>query len=78
MSVPTSLICSVPQTQSGASALARVRPNDGTFQAARDFGAGGRPSYVAAGDFNSDGMSDMAVTNFYSDNVSVLISNTPR
>jgi len=33
---------------------------------------------VAAGDFNSDGMSDMAVTNFYSDNVSVLISNTPR
>ncbi len=58
--------------------MARVRPNDGTFQAARDFGAGGRPSYVAAGDFNSDGMSDMAVTNFYSDNVSVLISNTPR
>src|SRR5207253_3202005 len=49
---------------------------DGTFQAAQAFGAGTNPASVAVGDFNGDGMPDLAVANFNSDNVSVLINNT--
>jgi hypothetical protein len=30
---------------------------------------------AAVGDFNGDGLLDLAVTNFYSDNVSVLLGN---
>jgi hypothetical protein len=32
---------------------------DGTFQAARNFGAGFDPTSVAVGDFNADGLSDL-------------------
>jgi FG-GAP-like repeat len=49
---------------------------DGTFQTPRNFGAGGYPAYVAIGDFNRDGMLDLAVSNAGSDNVSVLINDT--
>jgi len=31
---------------------------------------------VAVGDFNGDGALDLAVANYYSNNVSVLINNT--
>jgi hypothetical protein len=48
---------------------------DGTFQAARNFAAGNRPWSVAVGDFNGDGIPDLAVANSYSNNVSVLLGN---
>jgi len=50
---------------------------NGTFQAAWNFGAGGGASSVAVSDFNGDGKPDLAVGNFASRNVSVLINNTP-
>jgi len=49
---------------------------DGTFQAAQAFSVGTNPASVAVGDFNGDVRQDLAVGNFNSDNVSVLINNT--
>ncbi len=46
---------------------------NGTFQAALNYNAGTNPVSVAVGDFNGDGGSDLAVANFYSDNVSILL-----
>src|SRR5262250_2101754 len=51
---------------------------DGTFQAAVNFGAGNNPFYIAVGDFNGDGVQDLAVAQlgfFGSNNVSVLLGN---
>ena len=49
----------------------------GTFQPARTFAtAGMNPVTVAVGDFNGDGLQDLAVANFNSNTVSVLINNT--
>src|SRR6516165_8851187 len=48
---------------------------DGSFQAARNFGAGFSPDSVAVGDFNGDGVADLAVANGSSANVSVLVGN---
>ncbi len=39
---------------------------------------GNRPFSVAVGDFNGDGVQDLAVANYDSNNVSVLINNTPQ
>jgi hypothetical protein len=41
----------------------------------RNFGAGSWPFSVAVGDFNGDGLQDLAVVNSDSNNVSVLINN---
>ena len=51
---------------------------DGSFQAARNFGAGLRPLSLAVGEFNGDGVLDLATANRGSNNVSVLLNNTPR
>jgi hypothetical protein len=51
---------------------------DGSFQVAQNFGAGEGPPCVAVGDFNGDGLQDLAVANNFSNNVSVLINNAPR
>jgi hypothetical protein len=48
---------------------------DGTFQAAHSFDAGDDPFSVAVGDFNGDGILDVAVANGNSDTVSVLLGN---
>jgi len=48
---------------------------DGSFQAKRSFEAGDSPWSVAVGDFNGDGVPDLAVVNGGSDNVSVLLGN---
>jgi hypothetical protein len=47
---------------------------DGTFAAPRSYAAGNSPSAVAVGDFNEDGLGDLAVANDGSDNVSVLLN----
>jgi hypothetical protein len=44
-----------------------------TFSAAANFGVGITPLSVAVGDFNGDGISDLAVANFRSNNVSILL-----
>ena len=46
---------------------------DGTFQTAQTFPTGTYPISVAVGDFNGDGILDLAVANEDSDNVSVLL-----
>jgi hypothetical protein len=48
---------------------------DGSFQAARTFRVGYKPESMAVGDFDGDGISDLAVANFGSGTVSVLLSN---
>jgi len=55
---------------------------DGTFRPAISFVAGNSPNSIAAGDFNGDGHPDLAVANFASDTVTVLLDtatteNTP-
>src|ERR1043166_7501197 len=54
------------------SALAASAPS---FQLAGPFGVGSYPIALAVGDFNKDGLSDLAVANQQSDNVSVLLGN---
>ena len=44
-----------------------------SFAAAHTFDAGVSPFWVAVGDFNGDGKFDLAVANFHSANVSVLL-----
>src|SRR5439155_6644125 len=45
------------------------------FASAVNYGAGNNPSAIAVGDFNADGVADLAVTNASGNNVSVLIGN---
>src|SRR5205807_2618397 len=40
-----------------------------------DYAVGANPSSVAVGDFNGDGRPDLAVANYYSNDVSVLLGN---
>ena len=49
--------------------------NPVTFTAPANFAVGSNPFSVAVGDFNGDGNQDLAVANFSSDNVSVLLGN---
>ncbi len=46
---------------------------DGTFGAATSFPAGDFPRSVAIEDLDGDGVPDLAVANFFSDDVSVLL-----
>ena len=46
---------------------------DGSFAAERRFGVGRSPESVAIGDFDGDGMQDLAVANERTDDVSVLL-----
>ncbi|WP_123043419.1 FG-GAP-like repeat-containing protein [Cohnella candidum] len=48
---------------------------DGTFQTAAGYPTGTAPQFVALGDFNGDGASDLAVANGASNNVSLLFGN---
>jgi hypothetical protein len=55
-------------------ALTLVKNNgDGTFKSLRDFSAGEFPKFVVAGDFTSDGIPDLAVSNSTLDTISVTI-----
>ena len=44
-----------------------------SFAPHADFGTGSSPHSVEVGDFNGDGKLDLAVTNFFSATVSILI-----
>jgi beta-lactam-binding protein with PASTA domain len=48
---------------------------DGTFAAVADFTVGRNPTSVAIGDFNDDGISDLAVTNGFDASVSILLGH---
>ncbi len=50
---------------------------DGTFNQTADFDAGSSPTAVTAKDLDGNNSPDLAVTNFNSDNVSILL-NTPN
>jgi hypothetical protein len=50
---------------------------NGTFQAAVNYGAGLFPNSVVVGEFNGDGKPDLAVANYHSNNVSVLLAAAP-
>ena len=70
----TALVCAglaVCNVLIATTALAQ----DVSFVARRDFDAGTRPNSVAPGDFNGDGVQDLAVANVDSSNVSVLLGN---
>ncbi len=47
----------------------------GTFQSDNTFPVGSEPASVAVGDVNGDGIEDLVVANFHSNNVSVLLGN---
>jgi hypothetical protein len=38
---------------------------------------GDLPQFVISGDFNRDGKPDLAVVNYSSDDISILLNNTP-
>jgi hypothetical protein len=51
---------------------------DGTFGAATNFPTGRSPSSVVVGDFNGDGLPDLAVANLDADNVAILLNGRTR
>ena len=57
----------------GGSVDVLLGNGDGTFQAAHNYVAAIAPIAVALGDFNGDGIADLAVANSYGNNVSVLL-----
>jgi hypothetical protein len=59
----------VGSAQLGASTLTQSFGSQVTYE------TGPSPGYVATGDFNGDGITDLVVTNWYSENVSVLLGN---
>jgi hypothetical protein len=59
----------------GGSVAVLLGNGDGTFQAAVNYAAGLGPGWVGVGDFNGDGILDVAVANFFSNDVSVLLGN---
>src|SRR5271167_569437 len=52
-----------------------VRTTAQSYTSAREYAVGRAPGTVCVGDFNADGKLDLAVANFESDNVSVLLGN---
>src|SRR6266852_5282879 len=52
-----------------------AQAQDVSFEEAQNFGAGNGPLSVAVGDFNGDGLPDLAVANALSQDVSVLLGN---
>jgi len=57
------------------SVLLARSDNPGTFQGPVNYPAGDTPRHAAAADFNGDGRADLAVANFFSDNVSILLGD---
>jgi hypothetical protein len=59
----------------GTSSRVFLGAGDGRFQSGAVLGVGSAPISVAVGDFDGDGVEDLAVANYYSNNVSVLLGN---
>ncbi len=51
---------------------------DGTLQAATTYSVGGNPIGITAGDFNGDGLTDLAIANYGSNTVTVLLNNAVK
>jgi hypothetical protein len=60
--------------QGGSSVSALLGNGHGGFGQRTDYAVGEFPTSVVVGDFNGDGMPDLAVANFDSDSVSVLLN----
>jgi len=66
----------LPGGQNGpATVTVALGKGDGTFQAPVIYPVGTGPTAVAVGDFDGDGKSDLAVTNFGDSTVSILLGN---
>jgi hypothetical protein len=66
---------SLPNVVPSGSVAVLLGNGDGTFQAAAKYAADLNPTSVGVGDFNGDGILDLAVANFLSNDVSVLLGN---
>jgi acetyl esterase/lipase len=51
---------------------------DGTFQTSQNFWGGANPVSVAVGDFNGAGREDVAIAQNFTNQVSILLNNTPQ
>ena len=49
---------------------------DGTFSAAVTLPTNNRPLTISVGDLNNDGKPDLAVANYNSDNISVILNTS--
>jgi len=61
----------------GGSVSLLLATRDGSFQATKNLASVSWPKCIWVGDFNADGLPDLAMGN-YASNVSVLINNTPK
>ena len=61
--------------KNGTAVRVFIGHGDGTFAAAVPYVTGSQPYALAVGDFNGDGMPDIATANLNSDDVSILINN---
>ena len=64
-----------PFGKGGTTVSVLLGRGDGTFAAAPPVTAGSRPFSIAVGDFNGDGISDLAVANLDSGEVSILLGS---
>jgi acetyl esterase/lipase len=55
-----------------------VGNGDGTFQTTRNFWGGANPFSVAVGDFNHDGVDDLAIVQNFTNQLSILLNNSPQ
>jgi uncharacterized protein (UPF0548 family) len=62
-----------PNYSQGGSVAVLLGKGDGTFHAAVNYVTGLNPESVGVGDFNGDGILDVAVANLFSNDVSVLL-----
>ncbi len=69
------LRCMVTTTCGSVASNAVVLTVLGAWDLAVNYAAGTQPQSVATGDFNADGRPDVAVANFNSNNVSILLGN---
>ena len=51
---------------------------DGTLKTPQYYAAGNLPQFLIANDFNGDKKPDLAVVNYTSNDISILINNTPE
>ena len=62
-------------SSAGASSTSTTTTGNGTFQAMQAFGTGTSPLWIAVGDFNGDGKSDLVTADYTADTASVLLGN---